>query len=72
MQTNMQTNTDHFMMTDLSHVRSCGQFRKNACRTRTLVDDFYLCQTNPANCEHAFPFGINYLCRSLERHEYSR
>jgi hypothetical protein len=55
----------------MSHVKSSDIFRMSVCRTRPLVDDFYLCQANRKDCEHAFSFGINCLCCSMERHEYS-
>jgi len=42
------------------------------CRTIALVDDFYLCQNNNANCKHAFSYGTSNLCRSPDKKEYSR
>lgn len=66
-----QTMNDSKMMTGFSQVRTHDPFHNTSCRTRALVDDFYLCQSNPAGCDHAFPFGINHLCRSIARHEYS-
>jgi hypothetical protein len=70
-QSYMQTITAPLLMTEMSHMRYCDRFSKNVCRTRALVDDFYLCQTNRTDCEHAFLLGMSYLCRSLERREYS-
>ena len=71
MQSYEQAITGQVMMPDMFHKRSQDQFRRKACSTRLLVDDFYLCQANRKECDNAFPFGMNYLCSSLERHEFS-
>jgi len=66
-----KTMADPLIMTGLFHVISHDKFRLNTCRTRHLVDDFYLCQLNRADCDNAVSFGMSYLCSSFERHEYS-
>ncbi len=45
---------------------------KSECRTSPLIDGFYLCNINKPDCEHAFSYGFNYLCRSPDRHEFSK
>jgi hypothetical protein len=60
------------IMTDMPYVMTHEHFHSAACRTRALVDQFYLCQTNRMNCEHAFPFGMSYLCCSFKRSEFSK
>ncbi len=42
------------------------------CKTRYLVDDFYMCTASHPDCEHAFQFDLSYLCRSPDRHKYSK
>lgn len=64
---NTQIVTEQLMMAEMPDPLSRDRHQRNACRTRTLVDDFYLCQTNRSDCQHAFPFGMSRLCRSSER-----
>jgi hypothetical protein len=62
---------DQRMTGGVPDMNSYDQFHRNACRTRRLVDDFYMCQVSRSDCEHALSFGMSYLCRSSERHELS-
>ncbi len=59
-------------ITGESHVKSCDRIRTNACRTRPLVDDYYLCLANRIDCEYVSSFGMSYLCNSFERQDFSR
>jgi len=63
---------DQLKTTNEAHRRSGRCARKNACRTSALIDEFYLCQIDRADCEHAFPYGLNYLCKSPYRKKYSK
>ena len=67
-----QTLTEQMMVMDMSHENSRDQFQKITCRTRVLVDDFHLCLVHRYDCEFAHSFGMNHMCNSLKRHEYSR
>jgi len=54
---------------DIRLSQECGD---SGCRTRYLVDDFYMCAIRRPDCEHAFQFDLSYLCRSPDRHKYSK
>ena len=44
---------------------------KKDCRTRVLVDNFYLCLDDQPDCNHSSPFGVSTLCTFPKRLEYS-
>ncbi|HEY5975410.1 MAG TPA: hypothetical protein VIU41_11760 [Geobacteraceae bacterium] len=46
--------------------------RAPRCRTRSLVDNFYVCQSHTPDCKHAARFGMVWLCRSPLRREFSQ
>jgi len=62
---------DPLMTIENPCLMSGERFRESVCRTRNLVDNFYQCQVNRLDCEHAFTFGMSFLCSSPNRHEYS-
>lgn len=64
--------SDPLLSIDRSSSGSAGQFSAGICRTRNLVDNFYQCQINQMDCEHSFTFGMSYLCKSPDCHEYSK
>lgn len=77
MQSDKQRLTDLLTITELSIMNGLepghGEyFQMIPCRTRVLVDDFYMCQINRHDCENAFSFGIGYLCSSSERQQFSK
>jgi hypothetical protein len=72
MQSCEQNIPDQMMMSDISYASFRDQFRTVSCRTRVIVDDFHLCLVHRDDCKYAHPFGVNYMCNSLKRHEYSR
>lgn len=65
------TKPNQMTMADVVHMNSNDLFHGNVCRTRRLVDDFYVCQVGRIECKHSLPFGKSYLCRSIKRHELS-
>jgi hypothetical protein len=65
-----QINKDR-LLPDAAKLNDYDQFSKKYCRTRVILDDFYLCQEYRFDCEHAFPFGTSYLCRSTRRAGFS-
>ena len=70
--TEKQNISEPFIIVDMSNINPEEQTRKPGCRTRPLVDGFYLCNINRSDCEYAFSYGLDNLCRSPNRHEYSK
>lgn len=64
--------TDQLLTPNKVHVEPDTQPCNKSCRTIALIDGFYLCKLSKSECEHAFPYGSSYLCRSSDRHKYSR
>ncbi len=64
--------TDQLLAPNGAHFNPGAQPCNKLCKTSVLVDDFYLCKHRRPECEHAFSYGSSYLCRSPERHKYSR
>jgi hypothetical protein len=71
MQTNLHAIADDQLNTAPTHLRILGHAQPK-CRTRAVVDDFYQCQTDCADCGYMAPFGSCYLCMSPKRREYAR
>ena len=67
-----QTMNRHRMPIGNSRLLSAEPYLRLHCRTRMIMGDFYLCQNNQCDCEHASPFGASYLCWSPDRCEYSK
>lgn len=66
-----QSVSDPLSPLDRSSSGAAGHFNATVCKTRNLVDNFYQCQISRADCEHSFTFGMSYLCKSPDCHEYS-
>lgn len=71
MRSDVRTVTNRMMKSDVALAGTGDRFLATACRTMPLVDDFYLCQLNCPECEHAYSFGMSNLCRSPERHVFA-
>lgn len=70
--TEKQNISEPLMTIDKSNINPDEQIRKAGCRTSPLIDGFYLCNINKSDCEHSLSYGLDYLCRSPNRHEYSK
>lgn len=64
--------TDPMIYIDKSDDKACEQSKKAVCNTSPLIDGFYLCNIDAPDCEYAFSYGFSHLCRSPNRHEYSK
>jgi hypothetical protein len=71
MQNSAPTIINQMMAIDAAHLESGKLYGKIECRTRVILDNFYLCQANRSDCVNAFPFGYCYLCNSPMRKDYS-
>lgn len=72
MMTSKQQLAEPLMEVKKASIGACEKSGQAVCRTTALIDGFYLCKNRVAACEHAFSYGLSYLCRSPVRHEYSK